>query len=270
MIVNGEEYHIEIEGSSKPVVLLHGFTGSTKSWSRLIQTFKNEFQMIAIDLPGHGHTKVTSSEKYRMEQACESIKTILDQLAIKKAAFIGYSMGGRTALAFANMYPERVSCLVLESASPGLKTPDERLARQKSDAELAAFIENEGIERFTDRWEQVPLFESQKHLSAEKREEIRAGRLKNTEEGLAESLRYMGTGSQKSYWEHLNTLHIPVLLLTGEWDRKFINIANEMEKLLPNAMHQNILHAGHAIQVEQPEKFDTMVREFLNKNSTTY
>lgn len=269
MIVNGEAYHIEIEGSGTPVVLLHGFTGSTKSWSRLIQSFKNEFQMIAIDLPGHGRTKVSSGEKYRMEQTCGSIKAILDQLEIKKAAFIGYSMGGRTALAFANLYSERVSCLVLESASPGLKTADERLARQNRDDELAAFIESAGIERFTDRWEQVPLFESQKHLSAEKRQEIRASRLENKQEGLAESLRYMGTGIQTSYWEHLKTLHIPVLLLTGEWDRKFINIANEMEKLLPNAVHQNILQAGHAIQVEQPEKFDTMVREFLNKNSTT-
>lgn len=267
--MNGESYHVEIEGSGTPVVLLHGFTGSTKSWSRLIQAFKNEFQTIAIDLPGHGETKVSSGENYSMEQTCESIKAILDQLEIKKAAFIGYSMGGRTALAFANMYPDRVSSLVLESASPGLKTAEERIARQQRDEELATFIEHEGIERFTERWEQVPLFASQKHLSAEKRQEIRKGRRKNTKEGLAASLRYMGTGSQPSYWENLKTLSVPVLLLTGEWDEKFISIANEMEKLLPDVVHQNILQAGHAIQVEQPEKFDTMVREFLYENSTT-
>ncbi|AJD91867.1 esterase [Jeotgalibacillus malaysiensis] len=269
MNVNGESYHVEVEGSGTPVVLLHGFTGSTKSWSRMMRAFKHEFQLIAIDLPGHGQTKVSQSEKYEMEQACNAIKSILDQLNINKTAVIGYSMGGRTALAFAHLYPERVSCLILESASPGLKTAAERAARQKSDKELAAFIESEGVERFTDRWEQVPLFDSQKLLSAEKRQEIRAGRLKNSETGLALSLRYMGTGSQKSYWDRLKTMTMPVLLLTGEWDRKFINIADEMIKLLPNAVHHNILSTGHAIQVEQPEKFDTMVREFLNENSTT-
>ncbi|MFB1080332.1 2-succinyl-6-hydroxy-2,4-cyclohexadiene-1-carboxylate synthase [Jeotgalibacillus sp. JSM ZJ347] len=268
-MINTESYHVERKGSGTPVVLLHGFTGSTKSWSRFMLTFQDDFQTIAIDLPGHGLTKVSSDEKFTMEQVCDSIKGILDQLEVQQAAFIGYSMGGRTALAFTCMYPERVSSLILESASPGLKTEEERLARQNSDSELAAFVENEGIERFTDRWEQVPLFASQKNLSAEKRHEIRTGRLKNSVEGLALSLRSMGTGIQPSYWDSLTTLHLPVLLLTGEWDQKFINIANEMEKLLPNAVHQNILQAGHAIQVEQPEKFDTMVREFLNKNSTT-
>ncbi|TFD98240.1 2-succinyl-6-hydroxy-2,4-cyclohexadiene-1-carboxylate synthase [Jeotgalibacillus salarius] len=268
--VKEAHYNVQITGKGSPLVLLHGFTGSTATWKRFADCFKNDHQLIAIDLPGHGLTSAPLNEHYfLMENVCEAIQDILDQLNIDQAAFLGYSMGGRTALAFSVLYPEYVNSLILESASPGLKTTAERVDRKTRDEKLATFIENEGLERFTDKWEEIPLFESQKKLSPEQRMEIRSERLRNTTEGLSASLRYMGTGSQPSYWSMLDVIGIPVLLITGEWDRKFIDIAKKMKKLFKNAEHQIILQAGHAIQVEQPEKFDTMVREFLVKNSTT-
>ncbi|MBM7580997.1 2-succinyl-6-hydroxy-2,4-cyclohexadiene-1-carboxylate synthase [Jeotgalibacillus terrae] len=268
--VDDAAYHVKVSGSGAPIVVLHGFTGSAESWDRFASEMSSDFQVIAIDLPGHGQTQAPLNRHYfSMEKVCLAIRDILSFLKIDQAAFLGYSMGGRTALAYAAIYPQSVTSLILESASPGLKTVNERADRRQSDAELASFIENEGIKRFTERWERIPLFVSQKQLSEEKRMEIREGRLQNSAEGLAASLRYMGTGSQPSYWDALGKLNKTVLLLTGEWDHKFIRIAMEMEKLLPNAVHENILHSGHAIQVEQPEKFDTIVKEFLFKNSTT-
>ncbi len=73
----------------------------------------------------------------------------------------------------------------------------------------------------------------------------------------------MGTGSQRSYWTCLPELEMPVLLVTGELDPKFCAIAREMEELLPNAEHC-IISAGHAIHVEKPAEFATMVMERLN------
>ncbi|KIL47325.1 hypothetical protein KP77_24300 [Jeotgalibacillus alimentarius] len=268
--VDAAAYRVKVSGSGPALVVLHGFTGSAESWDRFAEELSSDFQVIAIDLPGHGQTLAPMNQQYfSMEKVCIAIREILNALKIDQAAFLGYSMGGRTALAYATLYPETVTSLILESASPGLKTVTARTERKQSDADLASFIESEGIQRFTDRWESIPLFESQKRLSEKMRRNIREGRLQNSAEGLAASLRYMGTGSQPSYWDALTGLNIPVLLLTGEWDHKFIQIATEMKKLLPNVVHENILHSGHAIQVEQPEKFDTMVKEFLFKNSTT-
>ncbi|WP_227396547.1 2-succinyl-6-hydroxy-2,4-cyclohexadiene-1-carboxylate synthase [Jeotgalibacillus aurantiacus] len=257
-------YHLQVKGSGSDLVVLHGFTGSACSWSRFQDQLQDQFRVIAIDLPGHGQTEVPLNEDYvSMEIVCEDIKAVLDHLSIDQAAFLGYSMGGRTALAFSMRYPERVPSLILESASPGLKLYEERTKRRLQDEELAEFIEREGICAFTDRWEAIPLFNSQKNLPEKQKRMIREQRLSNAPEGLSASLKFMGTGHQASYWERLPELQMPVLLLTGEYDTKFVNIAEEMNKLLPNSRHEVILSAGHAIQVEQPEKFDTIVREFL-------
>ena len=74
---------------------------------------------------------------------------------------------------------------------------------------------------------------SQKELSEEKADSCEEERLGQREIGLANSLRGIGTGSQNSYWEQLKAVNLPVLLITGELDTKFVNISREMEKQFP-------------------------------------
>ena len=75
----------------------------------------------------------------------------------------------------------------------------------------------------------------------------------------------MGTGAQASYWDRLSKLNLPVLLVSGKLDAKFEAIAQEMARLLPNVVHKTI-DAGHAIHVEKPAEFATIVREYLSLN----
>lgn len=117
-----------------------------------------------------------------------------------------------------------------------------------------------------DHWENIPLFESQKRLSATTRAAIRKQRLANDPVGLSNSLLGMGTGSQASYWEDLQALDFPVLLLTGELDPKFCDIAKSMEKKLDRAEWKIINGSGHAIHVEDGEKFGKIISEFLKRN----
>ena len=128
----------------------------------------------------------------------------------------------------------RVSSLILESASPGLKTEAARIERRKADHILSERIHNEGISSFVKFWEDIPLFDSQKKLPIEKQLIIRRERLRQNAVGLANSLLGIGTGSQPSYWKILNSVKLPVLLITGEIDKKFVNIAREMMKCLPS------------------------------------
>ena len=99
-----------------------------------------------------------------MEEMANDLKCIFDKFSITKAHVLGYSMGGRLALTFANLYPQCVRSLILESTSPGLETEEERSERRKSDQQLAERILNDGIEAFVERWENITLFESQKRL----------------------------------------------------------------------------------------------------------
>ena len=101
-------------------------------------------------------------------------------------------------------YPEKVNSLILESASPGLKTEEERKARMKQDEYLAEMIQTKGIEEFVSYWENIPLFETQKNLPKDSSRSSSCGTTYATEKGLAESLLYMGTGMQPSWWDYLS------------------------------------------------------------------
>ena len=258
------DYWYEIHGEGAPVVLLHGFTGSSATWENFIQSAPSGIQLITIDLPGHGDTK---SDKIKtMATCCNDLNGLFKDLKLSKFFLVGYSMGGRTALSYAATYPETIQGLLLESASPGLADARARKSRKEQDELLAERIETEGVKAFVDYWENIALFASQKELPQSKQNEIREERLRNSAQGLANSLRGMGTGSQVSNWEMLNKLHFPVLLLIGELDSKFITINKKMSELLPNAKIKVVEGAGHAIHVEKPATYGKLITAFINRS----
>lgn len=264
---NDATYWYELNGNGPVVMLLHGFTGSTKTWHPFIDNWAQTFQVLTVDLPGHGKTETEAGRS--MDSCCADLKQLCHHLNSATVHVIGYSMGGRLALTFAMMYPEMVTSLTLESASPGLATKEEQQARAENDESLAVRIETKGLTAFVDFWENLPLFQTQKALSAEKQQVIRVERLEQTEQGLAQSLRFMGTGVQPSWWIELTNLTIPVLLIAGDLDEKFITIHEKMAKRLPNAQSVVAENAGHAIHVEQPAFFDKIVTEFFHKRYRT-
>lgn len=171
-------------------------------------------------------------------------------------------MGGRLALYLAVHYPSAIESLILESASPGLETHTERLDRQHSDEQLASQIEENGIPAFVAEWERLPLFATQARLLQPILDRQHTNRLQNNPQGLANSLRGMGTGVQPSLWMHLPTISKPVLLITGELDTKFIAIAQRMNQQIPDVTLVTVPDAGHTTHLEQPELFDGHVLEF--------
>lgn len=246
------------------LVLLHGFTGSATSWGTLLDDLARPgMRILALDLLGHGQSDAPEDpQRYHIEHCQADIIGILQTLGIKRgeAILLGYSMGGRIALycAFSNYF----RALILESASPGLATFTERAQRRASDEALAERIENEGIEAFVDYWEQLPLFASQRNLSIDCRNAQRAQRLNNRVHGLANSLRGVGTAVQPPLYQRLPELTLPVLLITGELDSKFCTIGQRMAQQLPQAQLRTVPGAGHAVHLEQPERFTTLVHQF--------
>src|SRR5690606_22623618 len=103
LMANGVRYHIEVSGDeARPVlVLLHGFTGSAATWKTVIEKWR-DYRIVAIDLIGHGQTVSPSAEsRYAMERQLEDLECIFKELNLTKFTLLGYSMGGRTALAYA-------------------------------------------------------------------------------------------------------------------------------------------------------------------------
>jgi 2-succinyl-6-hydroxy-2,4-cyclohexadiene-1-carboxylate synthase len=216
---------------------------------------------VPVDLPGHGrHAGQDDPERFTLAAVFDE----LDQVtAPGPCPLVGYSMGGRLALAYAAQRPGRVTRLVLESASPGLRTDEERAARRGADDALAERIEREGIQAFVAQWEALPLFESQQALPPAVREAQRARRLLNAPNSLAAALRGLGTGALPSLWESLAALEIPVLLLSGGLDRKFTALAEEMALALPDARLATVDGAGHTVHLERPDAWLEAVLGFL-------
>jgi 2-succinyl-6-hydroxy-2,4-cyclohexadiene-1-carboxylate synthase len=247
--------------AASTLLLFHGFTSTSQTWVPFLESWSKAHRVIAIDMPGHG--KTASSDAITMESFTAAVAAFLDLHEINEVKLLGYSMGGRAALSFACRYPEKVSSLLLESASPGLKTEEERCARQQQDERLAQRLETEGLEEFVGFWENLPLFETQKSLPKSIQMQIRQERLSQQASGLAASLRTMGTGKQTSNWDKLSLLDRPVILVAGALDHKFVGINQEMEKQLPNASIHIAAAAGHSVHVEQPRIFDKIVRRYL-------
>ena len=265
LITRGIETNVEVwnEAAEQVIVALHGFTGSASTWRNLANSLPN-VRIVAIDLMGHGKTMVPeSASRFSMDEQVKDLEEIFTQLRLEKFTLLGYSMGGRIALSYALAYPERIERLMLESASPGLRTSKERIERCQRDNMLADKIEMNGIASFVDAWENIPLFESQKRLPESVQHALRKERLAQCEAGLAGSLRGIGTGMQPSNWPFLGQLDMPVLLITGSMDEKFCKIATEITALCKNAQHVTVNDAGHAIHVENPAEFATIVKKYL-------
>ena len=226
------------------LVLLHGFTQTGRSWQPVLHALAARYRAIAPDLPGHGEFAERRPASFA---ACDAYVRVLADAPITLA---GYSMGGRIVLHAALSLGPRVRRLVLVGASPGIADPAERAARAAEDAALAARIEAIGLEAFAREWGAQPLFAGMPRGIAEI---AHADRMRNTAAGLAAALRGLGTGVMPPLCDRLGELTVPVELLVGERDEKFLAIAERMAAALTDARLHVVPGAGHAAHLEAPE-----------------
>ncbi len=232
-------------------MLVHGFTQTLRSWDRLALPLSDTFQVVRVDLPGHGGSGA-------IEMSFEETAAAIGE-AGGRATYVGYSLGGRLCLRLAVDRPDLVQSLVLVGASPGLADDTERAERRAADEALATDIERLGTTAFLDRWLAQPLF-----ASLEPQPEDLAARRANTSGGLATALRRLGTGVQEPLWDRLRRLAMPVLAVAGKEDTRYARIAEEMADAIGvNAQVVALTGAGHAAHLERPISFSHLLNAFL-------
>ncbi len=249
----------------KPVlVFLHGFMGDLNEFTGIANELKSQYSTLLIDLPGHGKTRITGSDEfYSVPNAAELIVSLLDELGIDKCVLIGYSMGGRHALYTALNYPEYIEKIVIESSSPGLKTEEERRLRIENDSKLIKKLREQKYSDFLEDWYNQPLFRS---LKANKDFDIlMKSRLNNDPSGLIKSLEYAGTGAQPPQWNNWIKNKIPTLLICGEKDVKFKNIAGDMGQINDYAETIMVRSAGHNVHAEKEKEYKKILKKYIMK-----
>jgi 2-succinyl-6-hydroxy-2,4-cyclohexadiene-1-carboxylate synthase len=234
-----------VRGVPPTVILLHGFAGTRRGWDLVTEGAGSErYRPLALDLRGHGAAAQARPVTFG---AC-----VDDVLAAAPPRFslCGYSMGGRIALHVALRAPERVERLVLLAATAGIEDAAERAARRAADERLAAFAEQSTIEAFADRWAAQPMFAAD---PPEVAAFARADMLRNDPRALAAVLRGIGTGAMPPVWERLRELRMPVSVLAGERDAKFVAVGERLAGALPDACLVVVRGAGHGLPREAPQ-----------------
>jgi 2-succinyl-6-hydroxy-2,4-cyclohexadiene-1-carboxylate synthase len=259
-----------VEGIPRPgtesVLILHGFTGAAGSMSCVSEPMACARRVARLELVGHGESDAPSEvAAYSMAACADQIAAASQALGLGRPHLLGYSMGGRAALAAALAHPKSFSSLVLVGATPGIADPALRKARIASDEALANRIERDGVEDFVDRWMALPIFASQSRLGAAVLARARAERLRNSACGLAQSLRGMGAGAQAPQHGRLDRFTRPVLLAVGEEDAKFREIASSLEGAMKDARTEIVEGVGHAAHLEAPDSFVRIVEQFLDE-----
>ena len=203
------------------------------------------YRALAPDIRGHG----AAARRRPIDFAA----CVRDAVGLTRAPFVlaGYSQGGRLALHVALAHPRRVTRLVLVSATAGIEDAEERAQRRDADAALAAWMEADGrsIGEVADRWGAQPLFATQ---SPQVAAAARADRLANEPAHLAAALRGIGTGAMAPLWDRLAELTMPVIVLAGERDTKYVALGERLAAALPAARLEIVPAAGHALPLEAP------------------
>ena len=225
-------------GNGTPLVLLHGFPLDHHLWDDIAPLLEDRLGLILPDLRGFGES-TTVNTPYSMDDYASDIAGLLDQLGIQKAAIAGHSMGGYVALAFAKLYPERVSGLALISSQVLADPPDRKEGRYKSAADVAEKGIGGVVEAMTSK------FTSDARLQAI----ARAIMEKQQPDAYIGALKAMAERMDST--SLLSTFKFPVVIVHGEADALIpVARAREVKEAIPDSHYVELKGAGHVPMLE--------------------
>jgi 2-succinyl-6-hydroxy-2,4-cyclohexadiene-1-carboxylate synthase len=262
--IDGASYEVRTGGGGRPLLLIHGFTGRSADWAPFLPALQKVAATITVDLLGHGDSDSPEEPaRHAIERQAADIAAILRRLGAAPAAVVGYSLGARVALRMAVSSGGVVARMLLESPSAGIEDPLDRAARREADEQLAHILERGGIGPFVERWENMPVFASERAMPADRRARLHAARLNNRPEGLAASLRGAGQGSMEPLHSRLHTIAAQTLIVAGELDETGRQRAEAVEAGVVNARLAIVQGAGHSPHREAPDAFRNLLFEFI-------
>jgi 2-succinyl-6-hydroxy-2,4-cyclohexadiene-1-carboxylate synthase len=219
--------------------MLHGFGGTARHWDRVAALLDRErYSPLALELADARPMSLAGAV------------ALVAAVHAERFILCGYSMGGRVALHVAAAMPERVSRLVLVSTSAGIEDKAARLARASADEVLAREIERGSIEDFVAMWRATPLFAGDPEWV---QDAVAEDERRLSPEQVAATLRVYGAGRVSPLWGDLGGIEMPVVVLAGERDEAYCEVAERLVQGLPHAALRVVPGAGHRLALEAPE-----------------
>ena len=249
--INNLELAYAHRGNGTPLVLLHGYPLDHSIWNNVADLLEDQFDLILPDLRGFGGSS-TVDTPYTMDDYASDVAGLLDHLGIQKTAIAGHSMGGYVALAFARIFPERVSGLGLVSSQLLADPPDRKEGRYKS----AADVEKNGIAGVVDAM--ASKFTSDLQLQAETRE------IMERQQPAAYIGALKAMAERMDSTSLVSSLKSPVVVIHGTADALIpIGRAREVKSAVPHAKLVELKEAGHVPMMEAASETSDAIKHLV-------
>ena len=243
-------------GKGNAIVLLHGFLENKTMWQDLVPDLSKKYRIITIDLLGHGETECLGYV-HSMEDNAEAVQSVLSKLRIRKAAFVGHSMGGYVALAFAELYPEKVRGLVLLNSTSKADTEERKTNRDRAikavKKDYATFIRLSIANLFS--------LDNRERLNDEI-EKVKTEALKTPLQGVVASLE--GMKIRKDRETLLCSATFPMLLILGKKDG-VLNYEDNLKQIENTTVKLVTFSDGHMSHIENKDELKIVLLLFLKK-----
>jgi len=245
-------------GQGRPVVLLHAFPLSNTMWRRQVAALKAEYRVITPNLGGFGGT-AGSQDIASIDDMADSVAALLDHLeVVEPVALCGLSMGGYVALAFARKYPARVGALILADTRA---EPDTAEGKSKRD-EMIALASEQGAPAVVEQMLPKLVGATTQRERPDVVEEIKSIVVAQSKEAVVGALRALRDRADARDW--LASIRVPTLVIVGSEDTLTTPaIAQALADGIPGARLAIIEGAGHLSNLEQPQRFNEALLEFL-------
>jgi 3-oxoadipate enol-lactonase len=251
----------EVLGSGPPVVLLHPFPANHNLWKPAAQALITRYRVILPDLRGHGESGVGEGPA-TMEKHTADIARVLDHEEVRRAAFVGVSIGGYVLFEFWRKYRERVDALVLCNTKAEADTPEARAVRLQA----ATFVLERGTELFFGSM--IPKLMGR--TTRDTRPDLVEGALRMMRTMSPEDVAMVqrGMAERQDSVATLKTIDVPTMLVTGDEDiLTGVAEAELMRQNISGSQINVIAKAGHYSPWEQPEEVGKLLRQFLDRSS---
>ncbi|MEH7114184.1 alpha/beta hydrolase [Neobacillus niacini] len=249
--------HYQIEGSGKPIIILHGMGNNSQSWKKQLAGLSESYTVIAWDAPGYGKSSDPKEEFTNFSQFADILKGFIEKLNYHSVTLLGHSMGSAIALDFCYRFPEMVDRLIISDATRGSAALSEEENKKKLKARLTNIDTLEPREIASQRVKEL--------LSPNPDPEV-----KKEAERIMAQVRPMGYRSVAYSLFNLNQMNllssitVPTLVICGEYDKVTpVNESKVFHSEIKNSELVIIPGTGHLCYQEDPNSFNGIVLNFL-------
>ena len=255
---NGIDIHyLRTDGSKPPLVLLHGLTGSGACWSPLARALEAEFDVVMPDARGHGNSS-TPLNGYRYEDHARDVVGLIQGLGLAAPVLLGHSMGGMTAAVVASQIAAPIRSVIL--ADPTFLSPQRQREVYESDA-----VEQHRRLLSLDRADVLAQARVRHaHRRPEFVELVVEARMKTPIRAFD-----VLTPPNPEYQHLVSAIDVPILLVIGDNGVVSLEMAQELQNLNPRLRVEQLQDAGHGLQYDQPERFEVVVKSFLQTTAAS-